>query len=129
MSLAHEGRRAAGPGVLAPAPEELRPAGARARTTRRLQARLRGWRHPRWWEELLLIAASYLLYTLTRNSLPAHAILAKHRASGLPTLEGHLHIDVEHPFNQVLAHLRWLAIGADYYYATMHFVVTVGVLV
>jgi hypothetical protein len=87
------------------------------------------WRRPPWWHELLFIGASYFLYTLTRNSVPAHELMALHRAKAILHIEHVLHIDVEHSVNIAFSHLSWLAIGADYYYATLHFGVTVGVLV
>ena len=40
-----------------------------------------------------------------------------------------LHIDVEHSANHLVASHAWLAYTCDYYYATLHFVVTIGVLV
>src|SRR5207253_78686 len=39
-----------------------------------------------------------------------------------------VHIDVEHTLNRALAAVGWLAQCADYWYATMHFAVTIGVL-
>jgi hypothetical protein len=40
-----------------------------------------------------------------------------------------LHIDVEQSVNAFVAGASWLAYGCNYYYATLHFVVTIAVLV
>lgn len=85
-------------------------------------------RRPAWWVELLFIGGSYFLYTLTRNSVPAHQLMALHRARDVLDAEQWLHIDMEHAANVALTHAHWLAVGANYYYATMHFAVTIGVL-
>jgi hypothetical protein len=94
-----------------------------------LPSRLRVVRRPRLWQEVLFIGASYLLYSLIRNGVPTHERLAFHRASQLMTAEHWLHIDFELTLNKALAGVGWLAQCADYYYATMHFAVTIGVLV
>ena len=95
---------------------------------RRPIARVRSLRRPRWWQELLFIGVSYFLYTLTRNSVPAHEILAVHRAVDLMSFEHALHIDIERTVNAAFAGATWLAVPANYYYATLHFAVTIGTL-
>lgn len=91
-------------------------------------------RPPRWWQELGFIAAVYGLYSLIRNAVPGHEIAARHRAASILRIESWLHIDIEHWLNRLVSrteidHVHWLAYGSDYYYATLHFVVTIGVLV
>ena len=86
-------------------------------------------RRPRLWEEVLFIGASYFLYSLVRNGVPTHEGLAFHRAAQILGTERWLHIDVELGLNKALAGVEWLAQTADYYYATMHFGVTIAVLV
>jgi hypothetical protein len=83
---------------------------------------------PRWWQEIVFIGSCYALYTLTRNSLPDHVVAAVHRAKAIYRFEGTLHLDPEHALNRFVAHFHALAYLSNYYYATMHFVVTVGVL-
>jgi hypothetical protein len=94
-----------------------------------LPPRLREARRPRLWEEVLFIGASYFLYSLIRNGVPTHERLAFHRASQILVVERWLHINVELGLNKAVAGVEWLAQSADYYYATMHFAVTIGVLV
>ncbi|HWB67245.1 MAG TPA: phosphatase PAP2 family protein [Mycobacteriales bacterium] len=91
-------------------------------------------RPPRWWQELGFIAAVYGLYTLIRNAVPGHEVAARHRAHSIIHIESWLHIDIEHTLNRFVAttqidHVHWLAYVSDYYYATLHFVVTIAVLV
>jgi hypothetical protein len=94
-----------------------------------LRARTRRPAAPRWWQELTLIAVLYGGYTLTRNALPTHKTAAFHRAASVLLVERWLHIDIEHAVNTVVSGTTWLAYGCDYYYSTLHFVVTLSVLV
>jgi hypothetical protein len=84
---------------------------------------------PRWWQELLLLAVLYGGYTLTRDALPAHKTAAFHRAASVLSAERWLRVDIEHWANQLVAGTKWLAYGCDYYYSTLHFAVTLGVLI
>jgi hypothetical protein len=94
-----------------------------------LPERVRAIRRPRWWQEILFVLAVYYLYSLVRNAAPEHTLGAFHRAGSVLSLERHLHIDVEHSLNHLVAGHAWLAYTSDYYYATLHFIVTIGVLV
>jgi hypothetical protein len=79
--------------------------------------------------EISLIGLCYWAYTLTRNAVPAHEVAAMHRAEAVLRIERALHVNIELAVNQAVASVRPLAIGMNYYYATLHFVVTIGVLV
>src|SRR5205823_11055474 len=68
-------------------------------------------------------------YSLVRNGVPAHEATAIRRGFDLLNAEHSLHIDWEHSLNRAVAGVHWLAVGANYWYAVMHFVVTIGVLV
>jgi hypothetical protein len=94
-----------------------------------LLGRIRRVRRPRWWEELAFIGLSYALYSAVRNAAPAHAVAAFHRADDILAFERDTHIDIEHSLNQLVAKSDVLAYGASYWYALMHFIVTIGVLV
>jgi hypothetical protein len=78
---------------------------------------------------VLFIAICYGLYSLVRNAVPDHRVAAAHRAVDIYGLERTLHIGVEQSINAVVASTSWLAYVCNYYYATLHFAVTVGVLV
>ncbi|MFD4785863.1 phosphatase PAP2 family protein [Streptomyces sp. NPDC058459] len=96
---------------------------------RHLLGRLRGSRRPPLWFEILLIAASYWTYSLIRNAVPEQRPEALRNADALWWLERRLGIAVEASVNHAADSVGWLIIGMDYYYATLHFVITLGVLV
>ncbi|WP_028800775.1 phosphatase PAP2 family protein [Streptomyces sp. 142MFCol3.1] len=91
--------------------------------------RLRAPRRPRFWFEILLIALSYWMYSLIRNAVPEQKHEALRNADWIWRTEHHLGIAVEHSVNHAVNSATWLIIGMNYYYATLHFVVTLGVLV
>src|SRR5674476_713731 len=84
---------------------------------------------PRWRRELLLLVVLYLLYGAIRNLAPDQVFDAQRNARAILGAEGLLGIDVERTINVAGAALPWLAIPANYYYATMHMAVTAAVLV
>jgi hypothetical protein len=94
-----------------------------------LAERFRAVRRPRWWQEIAFIAVVYYLYSLVRNAVPSHETGAFHRARTLLSFETRLHLNIEHSLNHLVAGHAWLAYICNYYYATLHFVVTIGVLV
>ncbi|MEU3246870.1 phosphatase PAP2 family protein [Streptomyces sp. NPDC006875] len=91
--------------------------------------RLRTPRRPRFWFEILLIAASYWTYSLIRNAVPEQRGKALRNADWIWRTEHHLGIAVEQSVNHAVNSATWLIIGMNYYYATLHFVVTLTVLV
>ncbi|MFE7230154.1 phosphatase PAP2 family protein [Streptomyces sp. NPDC002405] len=91
--------------------------------------RLRTPRRPRLWFEILLIAVSYWTYSLIRNAVPEQKSKALRNADWVWNAEHQLGIAVEHSVNHAVNSVTWLIIGMNYYYATLHFVVTIGVLV
>ncbi|MBB5933333.1 hypothetical protein FHS42_000351 [Streptomyces zagrosensis] len=118
-----EGRNAA-----PPPPIEER-AGARQPTVSERLARLRLPRRPRLWFEILLIAVSYWTYSLIRNAVPAQKTTAFRNADWIWRAEDQLGLAFEHSVNHGINSVTWLIVGMNYYYATLHFVVTIGVLV
>lgn len=86
-------------------------------------------RAPRWWQELLGGLLAYWVYGIIRNGAPAHRDAALARAHDVLDLERTLHVAVEPAVNQAVASVKWLALGVNYYYATLHFIVTIAVLV
>ncbi|MFJ4555857.1 phosphatase PAP2 family protein [Streptomyces massasporeus] len=91
--------------------------------------RLRTPRRPRFWFEILLIAVSYWTYSLVRNAVPEQRTEALHNADWIWQVEHHLGIAVEESVNHAVNSVHWLIVGMNYYYATLHFIVTLGVLV
>ena len=86
-------------------------------------------RRPRIWEEILFIALAYELYSLVRNGVPTHEATAFANAYAVLGVENALRLGVEPAVNGALAGAAWLSTVAAYWYATMHFVVTIAVLV
>ncbi|MFE2046126.1 phosphatase PAP2 family protein [Streptomyces sp. NPDC059477] len=91
--------------------------------------RLRAPRRPRLWFEILLIAVSYWTYSLIRNAVPEQKEQALRNADWIWRAEHQLGIAVEQSINHAVNSVSWLIVGMNYYYATLHFVVTLGVLV
>ncbi|HET7312276.1 MAG TPA: phosphatase PAP2 family protein [Mycobacteriales bacterium] len=101
----------------------------RRRSLALLPARVRAMRRPKWWQEIAFILICYWLYSLVRNAAPSHETSARERALSLMGLEHTLHIGFEQSLNSLVAGTSWLAYVCDYYYATLHFVVTISVLI
>ncbi|MEU9047736.1 MULTISPECIES: phosphatase PAP2 family protein [unclassified Kitasatospora] len=83
---------------------------------------------PAWWAELLLAGAGYALYTVSRNAVPDHRAAALRRAEEILDAERSLHLSFELALNHAADHVTWLITGMNYYYATLHFIVTIGAL-
>lgn len=94
-----------------------------------LLRRMRTPRRPRLWFEVLLIAVSYWTYSLIRNAVPEQRHEALRNADWIWRMEHHLGVAVESSVNHAVNSVGWLIIGMNYYYATLHFVVTLSVLV
>ncbi|WP_320784358.1 phosphatase PAP2 family protein [Streptomyces sp. CRN 30] len=94
-----------------------------------LLRRLRTPRRPRFWFEILLIAVSYWTYSLIRNAVPEQKAQALANADWIWKAEHAIGIAVEDTVNHAVNSVTWLIVGMNYYYATLHFVVTLGVLV
>lgn len=112
--------------------EELLPlldASAQPRPSWRAIAHIRHLRRPKWWQEVLFIGISYALYSTVRNAVPGHKVAAFHRATSILNFERDLHLDIERSLNKIVAGAPWLAYASSYWYALMHFIVTIGLLV
>ncbi|MCX4773001.1 phosphatase PAP2 family protein [Streptomyces sp. NBC_01260] len=86
-------------------------------------------RRPRLWFEILLIAVSYWLYSMVRNAVPEQKAAALANADWIWSAERFLGIAVEQSVNHAVNSVTWLIVSMNYYYATLHFIVTIGVLV
>ncbi|MBC9712406.1 phosphatase PAP2 family protein [Streptomyces sp. TRM66268-LWL] len=94
-----------------------------------LWQRLRRPRRPRIWIELALIGVSYWLYSLVRNAVPEQKAQAMANADWIWRAEHSIGLAFEEAFNRAVNSVTWLIVGMNYYYATLHFIVTIGVLV
>jgi hypothetical protein len=111
-------------------PSEERREGHPAVEDRRARVdRMRVPRRPRIWFEIVLIALSYWTYSLIRNAVPEQRAAALRNADWIWQAEQVLGIAVERAVNNAVNGVTWLIVSMNYYYATLHFVVTIGVLV
>ncbi|MBK3590937.1 MULTISPECIES: phosphatase PAP2 family protein [Streptomyces] len=121
-----EDRRAVTPSLVADGP---RPAGSTRTTARARLGSLRSPRRPRLWFEILLIAVSYWLYSLVRNAVPEQKAAALRNADWIWSLEHSVGLAFEETVNHAVNSVTWLIVSMNYYYATLHFIVTIAVLV
>lgn len=83
----------------------------------------------RWWRELLLIGAWYGGYEGVRAASPTRVGAAHAHAERLLRFERWAHLDPERTLNRLASGSSHLGVLAGYYYATVHFAVTVCALV
>ncbi|TQK44069.1 PAP2 superfamily protein [Streptomyces sp. SLBN-118] len=107
-----------------PIVDEERPASTSAPS-----GRARSPRRPRLWFEILLIAVSYWTYSLVRNAVPEQKSAALSNADWIWGVEHSLGLAFEQSVNHAMNSVTWLIVSMNYYYATLHFIVTIGVLV
>jgi len=105
------------------------PAAPTRRFTGLLPARMLVYRAPRWWQEVALIAVCYWIYSHVRNLVPDQVSLAMRHGRGVQHLQDWLHLNFELSVNKFVAAHEPLAQVVNYYYATLHFVVTIACLV
>ena len=77
--------------------------------------------------EIVLILVGYWLYSVVRNAVRAHETEAVQHARQVVNIEKLFGIYQELPLNHFVAHQEWLAYLCNYYYATLHFVITIAV--
>ena len=94
-----------------------------------LPRRLLRFRRPVWWQEVAIILIGYWIYSLGRNAIPEQASIATRHGLSIEHLQDLIGLNFELSVNQWVAAHEWVAQCLDYYYATLHFVVTIGVLV
>ncbi|MBT0773795.1 phosphatase PAP2 family protein [Kineosporia sp. J2-2] len=102
--------------------------GKAARSTMRRggEGMFRAWRGMR---ELVLLGALWSIYSLSRLLASADLHPALERARAVLGLERRLHLDLETGLNGFTTQHEWLAVGASFYYATAHYVITAAVLI
>jgi PAP2 superfamily protein len=98
------------------------------RFTGLLPLRLLRFRRPIWWQEIAIIALGYWLYSLGRNAIPEQVSIAMRHGLSIQHLQDSIGLNFELSINHWVAAHVWIAQILDYYYATLHFVVTIGVM-
>lgn len=82
-----------------------------------------------WWVEILAIGLFYLVYSAVRNADRVRTIAAFTNAKRLMDWQTTLGINHELVINEWALHFKPLVVTTNYFYGSMHFVVTIGVAV
>ncbi|MFF6999352.1 phosphatase PAP2 family protein [Streptomyces sp. NPDC008313] len=94
-----------------------------ARTGTAPRARLR------WWTELPLIVLVYAAYSGGRLLVRGDVSGAVDHGLGILRIEKALYLNAEHPLNRLFTREAWLGVPADFWYASLHYLVTPAILV
>ncbi|MFF0158221.1 phosphatase PAP2 family protein [Streptomyces sp. NPDC005263] len=105
------------------------PSPVAAKTEHGSRRRPRTPRRPRLWFEILLVAVSYWTYSQIRNAVPEQRAGALRNADWIWRVEHDVGLAFEQSVNHAVNSVTWLIVSMNYYYATLHFVVTLVVLV
>jgi hypothetical protein len=89
--------------------------------------RLRDGHYIYWWLEILAIVAFYLVYSAIRNANEGSTAEAFTHAKELIRIQEFLGINHEQTLQQWALHFKPLIILCNYFYGSMHFIVTAGV--
>jgi hypothetical protein len=80
-----------------------------------------------WWVEVLAVLGFYFVYSAIRNANEGGMLNAFNNAKRIITLEHHLGIFHEETLQRWALHVKPLIIASNYFYGSLHFVVTIGV--
>ncbi|MGC9536136.1 phosphatase PAP2 family protein [Streptomyces sp. UG1] len=83
----------------------------------------------RWWTELPLILLVYACYSAGRLLARGDVNSAVDHGLAILDIEKALHLNAEHPLNRLFTREPWLGVPADFWYASLHYVVTPVLLV
>ncbi|MFE0727698.1 phosphatase PAP2 family protein [Streptomyces antibioticus] len=83
----------------------------------------------RWWTELPLILLVYACYSAGRLLARGDVTTAVDHGLAILRFEKALYLNAEHPLNRLFTREAWLGVPADFWYASLHYVVTPAVLV
>ncbi|CAM5435021.1 phosphatase PAP2 family protein [Streptomyces aurantiogriseus] len=83
----------------------------------------------RWWTELPLILLVYACYSAGRLLARGDVTTAVDHGLAILRIEKFLHINAEHPLNRLFRTEAWIGVPADFWYASLHYLVTPVLLV
>jgi hypothetical protein len=83
----------------------------------------------RWWTELPLILLVYACYSAGRLLARGDLTSAVDHGLAILRVEKFLHLNAEHPLNRLFTREAWLGVPADFWYASLHYLVTPVILV
>ncbi|MBY8342354.1 phosphatase PAP2 family protein [Streptomyces spinosirectus] len=84
---------------------------------------------PRWWTEVPLILLVYGCYSAGRLLVRGDTHGAVDHGLVILRIEKWLHINAEHPLNRLFTRETWLGVPADFWYASLHYLVTPAILI
>ncbi|CAL9454382.1 phosphatase PAP2 family protein [Streptomyces sp. enrichment culture] len=84
---------------------------------------------PRWWSELPLILLVYVCYSAGRLLVRGDTSSAVEHGLAILRAERFLHINAEEPLNRLFTREAWIGVPADFWYASLHYLVTPAVLI
>ncbi|MFJ4472431.1 phosphatase PAP2 family protein [Streptomyces sp. NPDC089424] len=83
----------------------------------------------RWWSELPLILLVYACYSAGRLLARGDVTTAVDHGLAILRIEKALHLNAEHPLNRLFTSEAWIGIPADFWYASLHYLVTPALLI
>lgn len=83
----------------------------------------------RWWTELPLILLVYACYSAGRLLARGDVSTAVDHGLAILDIEKALHLNAEHPLNRLFTREAWIGVPADFWYASLHYLVTPVLLV
>ncbi|MFC9057568.1 phosphatase PAP2 family protein [Streptomyces sp. NPDC057074] len=83
----------------------------------------------RWWTELPLIVLVYACYSAGRLLVRGDVSDAVDHGLAILRVEKALFLNAEHPLNRLFTSEPWIGIPADFWYASLHYLVTPAILI
>ncbi|MFB8755066.1 phosphatase PAP2 family protein [Streptomyces sp. NPDC059852] len=83
----------------------------------------------RWWTELPLILLVYACYSAGRLLARGDVSTAVDHGVAILDIEKALFLNAEHPLNRLFTREPWIGVPADFWYASLHYLVTPVILV
>ncbi|MFG2679146.1 phosphatase PAP2 family protein [Streptomyces sp. NPDC048392] len=83
----------------------------------------------RWWTELPLIVLVYACYSAGRLLVRGEVSDAVDHGLAILDIEKALLLNAEHPLNRLFTDQPWIGVPADFWYASLHYLVTPAILI
>ncbi|MDA4885360.1 phosphatase PAP2 family protein [Streptomyces sp. MS2A] len=83
----------------------------------------------RWWTELPLIVLVYACYSAGRLLVRGDVADAVDHGLAILDIEKALFLNAEHPLNRLFTREPWIGVPADFWYASLHYLVTPAILI
>ncbi|MDQ0961577.1 hypothetical protein QFZ66_005455 [Streptomyces sp. B4I13] len=83
----------------------------------------------RWWTELPLLVLVYLCYSAGRLLARGDVSTAVDHGLAILRVEKVFYLNAEHPLNRLFTAHAWIGVPADFWYASLHYLVTPAILV